>query len=127
MKLFKKLTTDIGSYAKDKSIAKLCEKTRNLERKSFAVNRYGMANSRMLAEDVIQRGDLFFGAWVDAGSPESYDFHPLVSAYRSTAEYEQWFDDLPLDSWSSKAVFASRDLVPLPLLEEFDALGKSRQ
>ena len=76
-----------------------------------------MANSRMLAEEVVRRGDFFFGAWVDAGSPESYDFHPLAAAYRSTAEYEQWFDDLPLDSWSSKAGSAIGDLVPLPLVD----------
>ena len=34
-KLFKKLTTDFGSRAKVKSIAKLCEKTQFLERKSL--------------------------------------------------------------------------------------------
>ena len=117
VKLFKKLTTDLGSYAKDKSIAKWCALTNFPERKSFAVNRYGMANSRMLAEEVVRRGDFVLGAWVDAGSPSAYDFHPLVAAYRSTAEYEQWFDDLPLDSWSSKAGFAIRDLVPLPLVD----------
>ena len=117
VKLFKKLTTDFGSYAKDKSIAKWCALTNFPERKSFAVNRYGMANSRMLAEEVVRRGDFFLGAWVDAGSPSAYDFHPLVAAYRSTAEYEQWFDDLPLDSWSSKAGFALRDLVPLPIVD----------
>ena len=82
MKLFKKLTTDFGSYAKDKSIAKWCALTNFPERKSFAVNRYGMANSRMLAEEVVRRGDLFLGAWVDAGSPSAYDFHPLVAACR---------------------------------------------
>ena len=53
----------------DKSIAKCCEKTQFLERKSFAVNRYGMANSRMLAEEVLRLGDSIVGAWVDAGSP----------------------------------------------------------
>ena len=91
------------------------------------MNRCSMPNSRLLAEEVVRRGDYFFGAWVDAGLPAPYDFDPLVSAYRSTAGYEQWFDDLPLDSWSSKAALAIREVVPLPLLEEFDVPWKSRE
>ena len=86
-----------------------------------------MVSSRILAEEVVRRGDDFVGAWVGAGSPAVYDFNPLVIAYRPTAEYEQWLDDLPLDSWSSKAALAIRDLVPPPLLEEFDVPRKSRQ
>ena len=113
----RKLTTDFQSVAKDTSIATWCEKTLFPERKSFSTNYYGHLNSRMLAEEVVRRGEYFFGAWLGAGSPAPYDYNPLVPAYRSPAEYQEWFDDLPLDSFSSKAAFLVRDLIPLPLLE----------
>ena len=71
----------------------------------------------MLAEEVVRRGDYFFGAWLDAGSPVPYDYNPLVPAYRAPAEFQEWLDDLPLHSFSSKAAFMVMELIPLPLLE----------
>ena len=73
-------------------------------------------NARMLAEEVVRRGDLFFGQWVDAGSPDAFDFNPFVPTYRSSAEWQGWFDDLALSSATSQAAFSIKDLVPLPLL-----------
>jgi len=113
----KTLTTDFQSIAKDKSIATWCEKTLFPERKSFSTNRYGHHNARMLAEEVVRRGDYFLGAWVDAGSPLPYDFQPLVPAYRAPAEFHEWLDELPLNSVSSKAAFMVMGLIPQTLLE----------
>ena len=127
VKLKKKLTTDFGSYAQDKSVAKWCEQTKFPERKSFAVNRYGLGNARVLAEEVVRRGDHFMAGWVDAGSPVPFDFSALAASYRTTAEYEQWFDDLPLDSWSSKAAFDVREIIPMPLREEADVAWRARR
>ena len=127
VKLQKTLTTDFGSYAKDKSIASWCEKAQFPERKSFSVNRYGFSNARVLAEEVVRRGDYFLAGWVDAGSPVPFDFTELGVAYQPPAEYEQWFDDLPLDSWSSKAAFGLRELSPMPLREEVDVPWRSKQ
>jgi hypothetical protein len=113
----KAITTDFQSIAKDKSIAKWCEKTLFPERKSFSTRLYGHLNARMLAEEVLRRGKYFFGAWVDAGSEVPYDYNPLVAGYRSSVEYEQWFEDLPLNSASVKAAFEIWEMVPYPLLE----------
>ena len=125
--LKKTLTTDFGSYAKDKSIALWCQKVQFPERKSFSVNRYGFSNARVLAEEVVRRGDYFLGGWVDAGSPVPFDFTALAVAYEPIDEFVQWFDDLPLDSWSSKAAFGLSDLTPMPVREEVDVPWRSTQ
>ena len=111
----KNITTDLGSYAKDKSIAKWCDKTRFLASTSFLVNKYGFANARYFAEEVIRRGDYFLGAWIAAGSTVPFDFSDLRAGYTSPPEYQEWFEDLPLESHSSKAAFDFRELVPRPL------------
>ena len=79
-------------------------------------------NARMLAEEVVRRGDFFFGQWVDAGSPALFDFSPLVATYRLSPEWQDWLDDLVLSSASSQAAFSVMELVPLPLLEEVSGL-----
>ena len=127
VQLQKTLTTDFGSYAKDKSIALWCQKVQFPERKSFSVNRYGFSNARVLAEEVVRRGDYFLGGWVDAGSPVPFDFTALAVAYEPIDEFVQWFDDLPLDSWSSKAAFGLSDLTPMPVREEVDVPWRSTQ
>ena len=121
----KTLTTDFGSYAKDKSVEKWCDMTRFPERKSFAVRRYGLSNARRLAEEVMRRGDYFLGGWVDAGSPVPFDFMDLAEGYKMSDVYEPWFEDLPLDSWSSKAAFEVRDLIPMPVLEDIGVAWRS--
>ena len=102
MELIKKLTTDFGSYAKDKSIAKWCDKTGLPASKSFSVSEYGFENARNFAEEVIRRGDYFRGAWNDAGSAVSFYFSDLRARYTSPPDYQEWFEDLPLESHSSK-------------------------
>ena len=117
VRLRKKLTTDFGCYAKGKSVSQWCERTRFPERKSYAVNKYGMINAWRLAEEMVRRGDYFFSGWVDAGSPVPFDFTPLAQKYRPDEEYSLWFDDLPLSSPTSQAAFEIRDTAPFPLLE----------
>ena len=68
VRLFKKLTTVFGCYAKDQSIAKSCDKTGFPERKSYAVTRYGFANACILVEEVKRGGDYFMAGWINAGS-----------------------------------------------------------
>jgi hypothetical protein len=120
VKLQCRLTTDFGCYAMDKSVSKWCSKTKFPERKSFAVNLYGFSNARVLAEEVVRLGDHFMSGWVDEGSPVPFDFGPLRASYQSTAEYQQWFDDLPLDSASSRAAFELMVLMPMPLTDDID-------
>ena len=123
----KTLTTGFGSYAKDKSVALWCEKTRFPVQKTFAVKKFGMTNSRRLAEEVVRRGDYFFCGWVEAGSAVPFDFRPLAQAYRPHEDYSLWFDELDLASHSSQAAFALMELMPHPLLEEVDVPWVSRQ
>ena len=111
----KKLTTDFQSIAKDKSVAKWCENTLFPARKSFSTSFYGHISARMLAEEVVRRGD-YFGSWIEAGFPVPYDYYPLVPGYRTSAAYQEWLDEQPLTSLQSKQAFAVVDLIPLPLL-----------
>ena len=127
VKLKGKLTTDFGSYAKDKSVAKWCQVTQFPERKSFAVNKFGMTDSRMLAEETVRRGDFIFCGWAEAGSPVPFDFSPLAQAYLPSEEYALGFDDLSVGGHSSQAAFALRELIPLPLLEDVDVPWRSGQ
>ena len=75
----------------------------------------------------MRLGDYYMTGWVEDGSPIPYDFVPLRAAYRPTPEYELWFEDLPLDSFSSRAAFEIRELVPALLLEEIDVPWRQRQ
>lgn len=113
----KRITSDFQSMAKDKSIAGWCEKTTFPARKSYSTNLYGPQNARMLAEEVVRRGDYFFSAWIEAGSPVPFDCFPLALGYKSTSEYCEWFDMLPLSEPSWKAAYEIQQMVPLPLLE----------
>ena len=113
----KALTTDFQSIAKDKSIATWCANTLFPERKSFSTNHYGHLNARMLAEEVGRRGDYFYGAWEADECAVPYDYNPLVAGYRSPVDYQNWFDELPLNSPSARAAFEIREMVPYPLLE----------
>ena len=127
VKLFKKLTTDFGSYARDKSVSKWCDKTSFPPAKSYSTNKYGHDNARILAEEMVRLGDHFMSGWIADGSPVPYDFIPLRASYRSTPEYDLWFDDLPLESFSSKAAFEIQVVVPNPLLEDFDMPWRQRR
>jgi hypothetical protein len=118
VKLKKTLTTDFGSYAKDKSVAKWCDKTGFPERKSFATNRYGNANARMLAEEVQRRGNHFFSAWVAADCIVPFDFTAAAAVYSAPQEYHTWFDALPMASYSSQAAFQITNLVLRPMAED---------
>ena len=113
----KRITSDFQSMAKDKSIAGWCEKTTFPARKSYSTNLYGPQNARMLAEEVVRRGEYFFSAWIEAGSPVPFDSFPLALGYKSTSEYCEWFDMLPLSEPSWKAAYEIQEMVPLPLLE----------
>ena len=83
----KKLTTDFQSIAKDKSVAEWCSLTHFPARKSFSTNAYGHESARRLAEEVVRRGDFFYGSWIDAGSPIPFDFNPLVADYTVADEF----------------------------------------
>ena len=125
MTLFKQLATDFGSYAKDKSIAKWCDKTwwdktGFPASKSFSVSKYGFANARNLAEEVIRRGDYFLGAWIDAGRTVPLDFSDLRAGCTSPPECQEWFEDLPLKSHSSNAAFDVGELAPCPIISSQD-------
>ena len=69
----------------------------------------------MLAEEVARKGNYFLAAWEAAGSPAPWNFEHLKAGYCSTRAYEAWFDDLPLNSESSMAAFAIRDMCPMPV------------
>ena len=127
VQLFKKLTTDVGSYAKDKSIAKSCEKTKFPERKSFAVNRYGMANSRMLAEEVVRRGGGSFGL----GSMQAHRSR-ITSIYwlLLIGQRQSMSSGLTIYRWTHgvpRQALPSGTLSRCRLWTSFDALGISIQ
>ena len=117
-KLFKKLTTDFGSYAIDKSVEKWCDQTGFPARKSFSTNKLGHANARMLAEEVVRRGDHFFTAWVEADCVLPFDFTAAAAVYSPPPEYHMWFDELPMNSFSSQAGFEISALVPRPMVAD---------
>ena len=71
----------------------------------------------MLAEEVVRRGDYFFGAWIEAGSPVPYDYNPLVPGYRTSVACQEWLDEQTLNSLQSKQAFAVVDVIPLQFLE----------
>ena len=127
VRLKKTITTDFGSYAKDKSVVRWCDLTGFPERKSFAVNRYGLHNARVLAEEVVRRGDHFFDGWVQEGSPAPFDFSALAASYVSPPDYLQWFDEQALNSWSARAAFEVRELVPMALVEDIDVPWKAKR
>ena len=115
-KLFDKSVTDIGAYARDKTIKTWCAAVGWPEARSFATMKYsGVRNCRMLAEEVARKGNYYLAAWEAAGSPAPWDFEHLKAGYSSTRAYEDWFNDLFLDSESSKAAFAIQVLCPLPI------------
>ena len=118
VRLKRTLTTDFGSYAKDKSVSKWCDKTGFPVRKSFATNHYGNANARMLAEEVQRRGNYFFSAWVTADCIVPFDFAAAAAVYSAPQEYHTWFDALPMASYSSQAAFQITNLVLRPMTEE---------
>ena len=76
---------------------------------------------------MVRLGDHFMSGWIADGSPVPYDFIPLRASYRSTPEYDLWFDDLPLESFSSKVAFEIQVVVPNPLLEDFDMPWRQRR
>lgn len=115
-KLFDKSVTDIGAYARDKTIKTWCAAVGWPEARSFAIMKYsGVRNCRMLAEEVARKGNYYLAAWEAAGSPAPWDFEHLKAGYSSTRAYEDWFNDLCLDSESSKAAFAIQVMCPLPI------------
>ena len=115
-RLFGKAVTDVGAYARDKTIKTWCAAVGWPEARSFAVQKYsGIRNCRMLAEEVARKGNYYLAAWEAAGSPQPWNFDHLRVGYSSTRAYDLWFDDLPLNSESSLAAFAIRDMCPRPL------------
>ena len=72
-----------------------------------------------LGEEVIRRGDYFLGAWTDAGRTVPLYLSELRAGYTSPHEYQEWFEDLALESHTSKAAFDIRELVPGQLLADY--------
>ena len=107
--------TDIGSYAKNRDTEIWCSGVGWPSRKSFAVNRYGHAACRHLAAAYCRKGDFFFKAWMDAGSPAPFNFEPLVGAYEEDDEYAQWFSGVPIESPSFEAALQLQNLTPRPV------------
>ena len=114
MKLKRKVASDISSYPKQKSVSDWCAAVAWPPSKSYSVNRYGHENAVKLASEVCRRGDFFMREFVARDCPNGFDFASVAPGYESTPEYNQWFDDLPLNSFSSQAAFQIQELLPRP-------------
>ena len=107
--------TDIGAYAKDRSTDLWCTAVGWPRAKSYAIPRYGHDNCHHLASECVRRGNYFMQTWVGQGSPTPFDFTAVVTGYVEPPDYAQWFDGLPIDSFSFQAAMQLRDLMPRPV------------
>ena len=114
IKLKRKAASDVSSYPKNKFVQDWCAAVAWPPSKSYAVTKYGHGNAVKLASEVCRRGDYFVREFVARDCPNGFDFAAIASGYASTPEYVEWFDNLPLNSFSSQAAFQIRQLVLRP-------------
>ena len=114
--LFGKTATDVGCYARDRTVETWCTVVAWPPRKSFAVTKHeGFQNCRMLSEEMRRKGDFYMDAWLAAGSPSPFSFAECAQHYQTVPEYRAWMDSLPLNSEQAKAALEIVGLTPRPV------------